>query len=108
MAKDEKKTLAPQGRQQKKLSYEELNQVASQLQEQNHLLHQRCGELINEINKRDASNLFKRMDYLFKVLDHADKFPADFVTSCSEEIIARMTIPAEKEQNPQESEKKDE
>lgn len=72
----------------KKLSYEELNNVANQLSQQNKALYEKYREV-------QMGNAFKRLDYLFKVLEYTDKnvFPEDFIQKCVDEIIEFMTIP---------------
>lgn len=70
----------------KKLTYEQLNDACNQLWQQNKQLVVRNREL-----EQYAMN--KRMDYLFKVLEFSDKFSSDFIISCASEIEAAMTIP---------------
>lgn len=41
---------------------------------------------------RMLNSVLKRVDYLFKVLEHSDKFGSDFVISCAEEIQKLLTI----------------
>lgn len=72
----------------KPLSYEQLNDACNQLVIQNSKLKKRCQEL-------ESFNMFKRLDYLFEVLDHANKFDNEFVNSCAEEIKAAIIIPEE-------------
>ena len=73
-----KKEMAP--KQPKKLSYEELQNVAGQLQQQNLQLRRALAE-------SNYTNAFKRLDYLFKVLQYEDMFDdRDFVLTCVEEI----------------------
>lgn len=79
-----------------KLSYEELENVCHQLSEQSRSLYEKLQE-------SNMSNLFKRLDYLFAVIENSEKFPKDFTGKCTEEIIAAMTI---KEENTATEEKK--
>jgi hypothetical protein len=72
----------------KKLTYEELENAAHQLSEQSRQLYTRLQEA-------DLSNLFKRLDYLFKVLNSDNFFPKEFVESCATEIMDIITIPKE-------------
>lgn len=72
--------------QKKELSYEELKNVASQLSQQNQ-------ELNMMLQHSNMSNAFKRLDYLFKVLELKDCFTPDFVITCSDEIVSMMTPP---------------
>lgn len=83
--KEEKKVT------KEKLSYEELNNVCHQLSEQSRNLY-------NQLEQANLTNAFRRLDYLFAVLDHADSFPIKFVEACSKEIVEMMTIPEEKEE----------
>ena len=73
----------------KKLSYEELENVCKQLSSQSEILYKRLQE-------SNMVNMFKRLDYLFKVVEHGDKFSSDFVIKCAEEIENSIT-PVEKE-----------
>lgn len=69
----------------KKLSYEELENVAAQLQQENMQFRQ----MINQIN---YNNFFKRLDYLFEVLKLSHMFPQEFTTDCSDEIMQCMKV----------------
>ena len=70
---------------QQKMSYEELEQVAAQLSQQSQQLYAR-------LQQADMTNMFKRLDYLFKVVGYCQQFPAEFVTECVTEIMNIMTI----------------
>ena len=74
--------------QPKELSYEELKNVAAQLQHQNE-------QMRNAIMKLDYTNTFKRLDYLFKVIEFSIQFPDDFITNCINEIVDMMTVKEE-------------
>ena len=76
-----------------KLSYEELENVAHQLSEQNRQLYAK----LQEVN---ISNMFKRLDYLFKVVENASMFDLEFCTECTEEIKKLITIPEEDSEKP--------
>lgn len=78
--------------QPKELSYEELKNVAAQLQHQNE-------QMRNAIMKLDYTNTFKRLDYLFKVVEFSIQFPDDFVTNCINEIVDMMTVKEEEKEN---------
>lgn len=71
-----------------KLSYEELEQVASQLSQQSQQLYQRLQQV-------EMSNLYKRLDYLFKVVENAPVFNEVFLSACIKEIEDIMTISEE-------------
>ena len=63
----------------KELSYEELKNVAGQLSQQN----QQLNMMLQQAN---MTNMFKRMDYLFKILELKNCFDSEFVITCSDEI----------------------
>ena len=73
----------------KELSYDELKNIAGQLSQQNQQLN--------------MTNIFKRMDYLFKVLELKDCFDSEFVITCSDEIKELMTPPVEHEEDRKEA-----
>lgn len=74
--------------QPKKLSYEQLEQVAQQLSAQSE-------QLYYKLQEANMNNTFKRLDYLFKVLENDISFEPEFVSKCSEEIVQLLTIPEE-------------
>lgn len=80
----------------KELSYEELKSVAGQLSQQN----QQLNMMLQQAN---MTNMFKRMDYLFKVLELKDCFDSEFVITCSDEIKELMTPSVESEEEGKEA-----
>lgn len=83
---------APVETQEEKIPYDKLYQIATGLNKTNQELQMR----LNEVS---LGNFFTRLEFLFKVVKFADKFPDDFVKSTVDEIVESMTIP------PQEREK---
>ena len=79
----------------KELSYEELKNVAGQLRQQN----QQLNMMLQQAN---MANMFKRIDYLFKVLEHKLCFDSEFVITCSDEIKEFMTPPVEHQEEEKE------
>lgn len=71
----------PEVKQEKKLSYEELENVAN--------------NLYVRLQQADMANMFKRLDYLFKVVENVDNFPQEFTKQCVDEIVNIMTISTE-------------
>lgn len=69
---------------QTKLTYEQLESAANQLAQQNQMLR-------NQLMEMNYHNVFKRLDYLFKVVEHANSFDVEFVTACKTEIVTLMT-----------------
>lgn len=76
----------------KKMSYEELENVARQLSEQTRQLYTKLQEM-------NMVNAFKRLDYLFKVTEFSHMFNSEFVTTCTQEIQDLLTIPEEKQED---------
>ncbi len=88
------------GAKEEKMSYEELNNVAHQLSEQSKVLYQKLQEA-------NMTNTFKRLDYLFKVLENSKLYfeygKTTFVKSAMDEIQAIITMP-EAESEPEQEE----
>lgn len=74
----------------KKFSYEELENVCHQLSEQSQTLYRKLQEA-------NMANMFKRLDYLFAVVENGDAFPNYFTKRCIDEIMDSMTIPEPEE-----------
>lgn len=79
---------AKEPNEKKKLSYEELENIARQLGSQ-------CEQLYSKYKELDLSNFFKRLDYLFKVVENKHSLAPDFVEKCAKEIVEMMTPPEE-------------
>lgn len=89
MENNKKKTSADaQKMEEKKYTESEFNAACRELYQ----------KLMKEIQLRDMTNMFKRMDYLFKVIENRVCFNADFVGDCVEEIEVALT-PVEPESN---------
>ena len=71
-----------------KLSYEQLEQVAHQLSEQ-------ARQLYSQLQQSNMTNMFKRLDYLFKVVENGHMFKQNFLEKCIAEIEEIMTVPEE-------------
>ena len=80
------KVSSKESGQKQKLSYDELNNACSQLYQQNQVLSRQVQQL-------NMTNMFKRLDYLFMVLQHESMFTdREFVNSCIQEIQEALTI----------------
>lgn len=79
-----------------KLSYEQLENVAHQLSEQ-------AKQLYMKLQAANMSNMFKRLDYLFKVVENGHMFKQDFFEKCIAEIEEIMTVPEEPENSEEET-----
>lgn len=69
-----------------KMSYEQLENVAHQLSEQ-------VRQLYAKLQESNLENMFKRLDYLFKVIENAHAFNEEFFFKCTSEIESLMTLP---------------
>lgn len=76
----------------KKLSYEELENVAHQLSEQSRQLYAKLQQV-------ELEKVYKRLDYLFKVMEFPTLFNDSFVEACAKEIEEIMTISEEETKN---------
>lgn len=76
------------GENKEKLSYEQLEEVARQMEGQ-------LRQVYSKLQDANMHNLFKRLDFLFKVLETEHMFPLDFVKKCTDEIKSILTIPEE-------------
>ena len=74
-----------------KMSYEQLENIAHQLSEQ-------AKQLYARLQEANMANMFKRLDYLFKVVENAHAFNEEFVTKCVTEIEGLMTVPETEEE----------
>ena len=84
--------MKPQVKRPEKLAYEKLENVAHQLSEQNRQLFAKLQEL-------NMVNMFKRLDYLFKVVENGHMFKQDFLEKCVAEIESIITIPKQEEES---------
>lgn len=89
--------IKPQMQRPEKMSYEQLEGVAHQLSEQNRQLFAKLQEL-------NMANVFKRLDYLFKVIENGHMFKQDFLEKCIAEVESLMTVP-EQEEKPETEDK---
>ena len=85
-----------ENKEKKKLTYEQLNEVANQLVQENMKLKQKCQELY-------MADTIKRLEFLFKVVESTYPFNAEFRDTCAKEIIELMT-PVQENKEDKESE----
>lgn len=81
----------PEVKENEKMSYEQLENVAHQLSEQ-------VRQLYAKLQEANLENMFKRLDYLFRVVENAHSFSVDFVNKCTSEIESLMTLPDPEEE----------
>lgn len=80
-------STAPKREEKKqKLSYDELNDACAQLYQQNQ-------HLTMQLQQANMVNMFKRLDYLFKVIEFSDVIKdAEFINACIAEVREAMTV----------------
>ena len=72
--------------QEKKLSYEELQETASQLSAQNQQIVAKFKELYAKHQELLQNNYFVRLEWLWRVIDKRDYFDEYFVSKCMAEF----------------------
>ena len=77
------KMETPEVKEQKKMSYEELETLVK--------------NLYARLQQVEIANMFRRVDYLFKVVENSHNFPQEFVDKCVAEIAEFLTVPETKE-----------
>ena len=86
-----------------KLTYEQLNQVCSELSEQNQKMRSYIQTLRTQMGQIVNNNALQRLGFLFEVLKYKDQFNSDFVISCVDEIKTALTIPENKDEEEKKS-----
>lgn len=84
--------MKPQMQRPEKMSYEQLENIAHQLSEQNRQLYTKLQEL-------NMANIFKRLDYLFKVVESGHMFNQDFLEKCIAEVENLMAVSDQEEKS---------
>lgn len=73
----------------KKFTYEQLEQIASNLSTQ-------VQQLSGKLQEANMFNAFKRLDYCLKVVElNSPLFSAEFIDKCAKEVEDIMTVPTE-------------
>lgn len=83
--------------QEKKLSYEELQETASQLSAQNQQIVAKFKELYAKHQELLQNNYFVRLEWLWRVIDKRDYFDESFVSKCMAEFKEIMMPTVEEE-----------
>lgn len=80
--------------QEKKLSYEELQDAASKISANYNNLLERHRELIAKYQDAIQNQYFARLEWLWRIINKAELFNGDFIHKCTEEFIEIM-MPSE-------------
>jgi hypothetical protein len=104
--KNKMKVLKPEedaSQEVRKLSYEQLENAAHQLSEQGRQLYLRNQQLEQALQQSDMTNFYKRLDYLWQVLNSTTPYlDEDFKHKCGEEFMALMSKPEQKDDSTEE------
>lgn len=74
-----------------KEQFPKLKNYVDQLQQQNKIL-------IEQFQKNENADFHKRVEYLFKVIEHRLSFSDPFIADCVKEIEDILTVPKEDKQ----------
>lgn len=92
----------------KKLSYEELENVCHQLSAQSQQLNAQNQQLRIALNEANLTNLYKRLDYLFEVINKDNPYlSVDFKRQCAIEIETLMATPEQPGDTPEDTTKEE-
>lgn len=80
---------------QEKLSYEDLQSYAIDCESKLKGLSEKYNELVREYINLKQSQVFIRLEFLFKVVNAPSMFSQNFINQCVEEIQELLTIPEE-------------
>lgn len=85
-------TKAMEAKQPEKLNYEQLKDIANNLQVQLQNKHKEYQQLLVEYNRAMEVVMGKRIDSLFSVLKYRELFNEDFVSDAINSIEGMLTI----------------
>lgn len=72
-------------------SQEQLTQLIDQLYSRNQ-------QLVEALNEKNTAMMFRRIDYLFKVLEQSHMFDDEFVSKCIDELQKTLDVTEVNEQ----------
>ena len=65
---------------------------------ENNQIKQQAEAMYRQIQQMNMQNIFKRLEFLFKVIENRAAFPEEFKNKCVFEIVNLITIPEEQKQ----------
>lgn len=75
----------------KKPTYEELEATVAKYENDIKAYSGLNTQLYQQLLQANMANVYKRLDYLFKVVENFERFDSDFIISCIDEIRQIMT-----------------
>lgn len=88
---------------QKRLSYDELRNIAAQLDQQCQMLSRQNSELRDRLAQ--TNGIEARLHYMFKILENKFAFDEDYIIEVADEIKDIMTIKNDAPENTEEEQK---
>lgn len=105
MEEKKEKTNVQETKKPAKLTYEQLEEAARQISQQAEAIFKENQQLKAALQQASVSNLYRELDFRFKVLENADMFSTKFLDMCIRNIEDTMTPkPEEKEEDGEEEE----
>ena len=87
-------------REEKKLSYSELENVAHQMSEQSRNLYAKNQQLAKALEESNMNNFFKKMDYLWAIIHSESVYlTEEFKIKCCKEFMEMLTTEEPKEES---------
>ena len=83
--------------QEKKLNYEQLQEVAAKISAERDAIVGRYKELVSKYQELLQNNYFVRLEWLWRVIDKRDYFDETFVSKCMAEFKESMMPEPEEE-----------
>lgn len=69
-----------------------------QLEAENNQIKQQAEAMYRQMQQMNMTNIFKRLEFLFKIVENRTAFPEEFKNKCIMEIVNLITIPEEQKQ----------
>ena len=92
---EEKKTKTKKTKVENNTATPTIESLTDELNQAKMFIHQ----MMQQQEKMNIQNLLKRLDILFAVLQHSDKFNEKFVENCAKEIEGLVTLEEQKEES---------
>ena len=65
---------------------------------ENNQIKQQAEAMYRQMQQMNMTNIFKRLEFLFKIVENRTAFPEEFKNKCIMEIVNLITIPEEQKQ----------
>lgn len=65
---------------------------------ENNQIKQQAEAMYRQMQQMNMANVFKRLEFLFKIVENRTAFPEEFKNKCIMEIVNLITIPENKDE----------